>query len=176
MENDIIDEELSQIYEESDRSNVLDSSTFRTPAKNLKLRKPITIEAGQTVQEALTLMRLKQFGCILVIRGHALAGILTERDIVAKALGRENDMSKIFVEDVMTPEPVCFQPEDSIAFVMNSMHVGGYRHVPIVDEQNSPVAVISVRDIIGFIVEKFPEEILNLPPKPMRTTTVLDGG
>jgi hypothetical protein len=59
---------------------------------------------------------------------------------------------------------------------MNAMHVGGYRHVPVVDAGNVPLAVVSVKDIIGFIVENFPQEILNLPPKPLRTTSREDGG
>jgi CBS domain-containing protein len=59
---------------------------------------------------------------------------------------------------------------------MNSMHVGGYRHVPVVNDKNIPLAVVSVKDIIGFIVENFSEEILNLPPKPLRDASREDGG
>src|SRR5260221_13880781 len=102
MEDDILDEEFSLMFHESDRSNTLDSGTFRKPVKNLKSRKPVTVDVGQSVQEALTLMQVKQVGCVLVIRGTGLAGILTERDIVTKALGGGKDLREIKVEDVMT--------------------------------------------------------------------------
>jgi CBS domain-containing protein len=176
MEDEVLDEELSMMYEEPGKAKVLDSSTFLRPLKQLKLRKPVLIDVSQTVQEALTLMQVKQVGCVLVTRGVSLAGIITERDLVSKGLARGVDLGAVKVQEFMTPDPVTLQPEDSVAFVLNAMHVGGYRHVPIVDERNRPLAVVSVKDIIGFIVENFPEEILNLPPKPIRKTEQLDGG
>jgi CBS domain-containing protein len=75
----------------------------------------------------------------------------------------------------MTANPEAFQPDDSIAYVLNAMSVGGYRHVPVVDEQKIPLAVISVRDIVSFIIEHFPEEVLNLPPEPIRSTEQREG-
>src|SRR5438309_11104496 len=176
MEDEILDEEFSIMYQEAERMKVLDSTTFLRPVKNLKLKKPVMIDVGQTVAEALSLMQTKQFGCLLVTRGSALAGILTARDSVAKALGEGRDLARIPVTEIMTPDPITLQPDDSVAFVMNAMHVGGYRHVPIVDERNQPLAVVSVKDIIAFIVESFPEEILNLPPKPIRKAKRQDGG
>jgi len=176
MEDEILDEEFSIMYQEAERTKVLDSSTFLRPVKNLKLKRPVTVDVNQSVAEALALMKSKQFGCLLVTRGEVVAGILTERDIVTKALKDEEDLGAIPVSEIMTADPVTLQPDDSVAFVMNAMHVGGYRHVPIVDERNQPLAVVSVKDIITFIVESFPEEILNLPPKPIRKAKQQDGG
>lgn len=176
MPDENLDEEFSIMYKESDKVKVLDSNTFRKPLKNLKVPKPITLELGSPVQEALVLMQLKQFGCILITKDEKLAGILTERDIIVKALGEETELSDMKVDDIMTPNPEAFQPQDSISYVMNAMVVGGYRHVPVVNEQNVPLAIVSVKDIIGFIVEHFSEEVLNLPPKPIRKTGTIDGG
>jgi CBS domain-containing protein len=44
------------------------------------------------------------------------------------------------------------------------MSVGGFRHVPVTNEQGWPAFIITVRDIVEFLVESFPAEILNLPP------------
>ncbi len=75
----------------------------------------------------------------------------------------------------MTPKVEGLQADDSIAFVLNTMHVGGYRHVPITDDRGVPVAVVSVKDIVGFIIEHFQEDVVNLPPRPMRTTNEREG-
>ncbi|MFI5217549.1 MAG: CBS domain-containing protein, partial [Candidatus Limnocylindria bacterium] len=48
------------------------------------------------------------------------------------------------------------------AHALNKMSVGGFRHVPVVDEDHHPVFVISVRDIVEFLVEAFPREVLTL--------------
>jgi CBS domain-containing protein len=177
MDDDNLDEEFSIIYEEPDRIKILDSDTFRTPIKNLKLRKPIMLDPEQTVQEAVSIMMVKQFGCILVTSiSSELVGILTERDVIMKIPGIGRTPDAIKISEIMTRNPESLQPEDPIAYAMNAMHVGGYRHVPVVDGKNVPLAVVSVKDIIGFIVENFPQEILNLPPKPLRTTSREDGG
>jgi CBS domain-containing protein len=46
------------------------------------------------------------------------------------------------------------------------MSVGRFRHIPLVDERNVPVGMLSIRDIIDFIVELIPEAVLNLPSSP----------
>jgi len=48
------------------------------------------------------------------------------------------------------------------------MAQGGYRHIPIVDDQNHSVGIVSIRHIISYLIEHFPQEILTLPPVPIR--------
>ena len=176
MDDNILDEEWSIMYEESEKTKVLDSNTFKKPLKNIKVRKPLVLKSGQSVKEAVELMQHNRLGCVLVVRGGKLSGILTERDVLLKSIGSGKDMSKAKVDDIMTHDPEAFQPDDSVAFVLNSMSVGGYRHVPIVNEKNEPLAVVSVKDIVAFLVEHLPEEVLNLPPKPVRRSGDIDGG
>ncbi|HEV8539266.1 MAG TPA: CBS domain-containing protein [Bacteroidota bacterium] len=176
MDDENLDEELNILYREPERMKVLNSDTFRLPVGHLKVRKPVMLDVRQSVKEAINMMEVKQFGCVLVTRSDALAGILTERDIILKALNTGLDPDSTSIETIMTPNPESVEREESIAVVMNAMHVGGYRHVPVVDEHNIPVAVVSVKDIIGFIVENFSEEVLNVPPHPLRHSDTQDGG
>ncbi|MEX1137862.1 MAG: CBS domain-containing protein [Bacteroidota bacterium] len=169
-----LDEEFSQMYEELENRKVLDSSTFRQPIKRLKVRKPVTLSPGQSIAETLDVMKQKRIGCVVVTEKEKLVGILTERDILLKVAG-VSGAEKKKVREIMTPDPEVFEPDDSIAFVLNAMHVGGYRHIPVVDEGGKPLAVISVKDIVGFILDHFAEDVLNLPPKPMRTTDQREG-
>ena len=176
MDDELLDEEFSIMFEESQRVKVLDSKTFMTPVKHLKVRKPLTINICKSVSDVVELMQKKEVGCILIVKDSMLAGIITERDILTKGIGKGKELTKMKVEDIMTPDPESFEPEDSIAVIINAMEVGGYRHIPVVDERNIPIAVVSVKDIIGFIAEHFSEEVLNLPPKPMRRSAPQDGG
>jgi len=168
-------EESGAVRKESETVKGVDASTFRKPIKDLKVPKPITLEMGSSVQEALTMMQVKQFGCVLITKDEKLAGILSERDIIAKALGEDVHPATIKVEDIMTPNPEWFQLDDSIAFAMTAMVMGGYRHVPVVDENSIPVALVSVKDILGFIVEHFSQEILDLSPGTARRKDVSPG-
>ena len=174
MDNEYVDEELSQMYEDLGSRKVLDSAAFRSPIKHLRVLKPVTLSPSQSVAEAVELMKKNRFGCVVITEKEKLVGILTERDVLMKVAGVKGAESKK-LKDIMTADPEVFQPDDSIAYVLNAMHVGGYRHVPVVDEQQKPLAVISVKDIVGFILDHFAEDVLNLPPKPMRTTDQREG-
>ena len=50
-----------------------------------------------------------------------------------------------------------------LAHALNKMSIGGFRHVPAVDDEHWPRRVVSVKDIVDYVVEAFPREVLNLP-------------
>ncbi|MFQ5675626.1 MAG: CBS domain-containing protein, partial [bacterium] len=60
---------------------------------------------------------------------------------------------KTQVKEVMTANPEYLFMDDEIAFALNRMHVGGFRHIPLVNLENTPQGVISVRDIAARLVE-----------------------
>jgi CBS domain-containing protein len=175
MNSEMLDDEMSQMYEEESKGRkTLDSSTLHLPIKHLRARKPLTMSPGNAVADAVDQMKKNNIGCILITEKNKLCGIFTERDVLLKVTGAKNYAS-LKLSDVMTGTVETFQSEDSIAFVLNAMHVGGYRHIPVIDQDGIPIAVISVRDIIAFILEHFAEDVLNLPPSPIRKTEHREG-
>jgi CBS domain-containing protein len=163
-------EDLERYHEEAREPKAFDSETLLEPLKHLRLRapKPLVSEASETVAVAADRMGEKKVGCILVVKEGKVVGICSERDVIQKVLCTGADPSGVRVEEIMTPEPECLQPDDSVAFALHLMHIGGYRHVPLVNEEHEPVGIVSVKDIVDHIVEHFPEEVYNLPPRPMR--------
>lgn len=123
--------------------------------------RPVTVDLRDSIETAIRVMQEKRIGCVLVVTKGRLAGIFTERDILAKILRKGIDTTQVAVETCMTPEPETLREDDSVACAVNRMHLGGYRHLPIVDEQGAPVGVISVKDIIDELAMLFPEEVLN---------------
>jgi CBS domain-containing protein len=176
MDREIIDDEIRQMYEESGSPpKILDESTIKVPIRNLPLHKPILLEEGSSVAQALDLMKKNRIGCMLVVRNGKLTGIFTERDVLMKIVGTPLDLSTTPIETLMTRNPDCLQPDDMIAFALNRMHIGGFRHIPLVDENHKPVGIVSVKDIVDYLVDHFSEEVLNLPPNPIRVTTEREG-
>ena len=175
MEDEIINEELSIQNERVNPARTMDSKTFTKPVSELRFPNPVTLDIEESVQDAIMFMQMKQFGCILITKGEELVGILTERDIISKAIGAEKDFHSMKVSEIMTPNPESFQAHDTIGYIMKAMAVGGFRHVPIIDKENHPVGVVSVKDIVNFIVEHFAEDVLNLPPKPILKTDTREG-
>ncbi|MGD0337803.1 MAG: CBS domain-containing protein [Bacteroidota bacterium] len=170
-----IDEELHEMFDEGPKNKIFDSRTIREPIRQLGMTKPIVVETGSPVSEAIRLMKDNSVGCVLVQRKGYLTGIFTERDLLTKLTGTVKDLKTISIDEVMTPDPEVLQPDDTIAFALHMMAVGGYRHVPIVDGENRPVAIVSIRGIVEFLVEMFPDEVLNLPRRPLRKAGEREG-
>lgn len=142
-------------------------------AKNLKIESvsrlnptpPLRIRPGQSVREAVKLMKQERVGCLLICEEKRIVGIFTERDLVQRVLapGRSLDQP---IATFMTPDPVVVKRKAPIATAIRLMQEGGYRHLPVVDEGSAPVGVLSVKRIVHYLVEHFPATIYNLPPDP----------
>jgi CBS domain-containing protein len=121
-------------------------------------------------------MRDGNRGAVLVVRNGALVGIFTERDVLMKVAGQPIDLERTVVSQLMTIDPVTLPVEASVAFALNKMVIEGFRHLPLVDEANRPVAVVSMRNRIDYLSDFFRREILNLPPDSRVGFGSRDGG
>ena len=121
----------------------------------LQPREPVVVRPEATVFEAVRMMNQGKFGCVLVARNGELEGILTERDILFKLLSRGKDLSKVLVREVMTPHPETLSTDDTLAYAVNKMSIGGFRHVPVL-KKGRPVGIISSRDVLRYLSKLFP--------------------
>lgn len=135
-----------------------------TPISKLEPREPVLIESSATVADAVMTMNVNHTGCVLVQEEGQLVGIFTERDVITKVFGLE-DCHSVSVAEVMTRDPESLELKDEFAFALNRMSVGGYRHIPIV-EQGRPIGVLSVKDIVNYLADLNQAGIVNLPPTP----------
>ena len=172
MEFDQFDDELRTMEEllEEDEIALTDKS-LESRIRSLSLRKPVVVSCGTSVQKGIDKMLARHIGCILVVNDNQLAGIFTERDALLKIAGENLDLSNSKIDDFMTRDTIALHRSDSISAALRLMHEGRYRHVPIVDDLTKPLAVVSIRDIVRYIVEYFPQDVLNLPPHPIRIGT-----
>jgi len=163
--------EFEDAYEDTEK---VDGAILMEPIWGLEPHDPICVHPGTSLRDAITAMNDARIGCVLVTQGDRLIGILTERDILKKVVGHLDPDSP--VERTMTPNPETVVMDDSIAHVLNKMHTGGYRHIPVLNRQGRPVGVVSMRDIVKFIVSLFPAVVLNEPPEPGLSARELHGG
>ena len=154
--------EFEDAYEDKE---IIRGAILATPVSELRLREPVLVDATSTVVAAVQAMNEQRIGCVLVQENGKLAGIFTERDVLKRVVFR-NESRAMLVETVMTRDPETLDPSATVAFALNMMSVGGYRHIPVVDRGGRAVGMLSVRDIIDFIVDLYPDGVHNLPPNP----------
>ncbi|MCC6932685.1 MAG: CBS domain-containing protein [Deltaproteobacteria bacterium] len=113
---------------------------------------PIILEEQASVMSAIRLLKDNKIGCVIVVNPIGeISGIFSERDVILRVVLENLDYENTPLVKVMTANPQTTQMTCSIAFVLNMMSQGGYRHVPIVDKDNKPVGIASVKNIVDFI-------------------------
>ena len=147
---------------------VLDQRMIREPIRILNPRVPLALPPTATIADVIRLMREHRVGCVLIVDAERLVGIITERDLLLKV--EKADIGRP-VRDLMTPDPEVLTLDAPIVYALNKMSVGGFRHVPLVDAAQRPVGIVSVKDIVDYIVDFFPNEVLTVPPDPVQGET-----
>jgi len=136
---------------------------------------PLVMDAKASLVEVLRCMREADRGAVLVVSDGKLVGIFTERDVLLRVAGNAIDLEQATVGEFMTCEPLTLPADASVAFALNKMLVEGFRHIPVVDEQGKPTAVVSMRDLIEYLSGFFNRDVLNLPPDPRPSFRHRDG-
>lgn len=167
MEEQIILEEELIAEERAIEAARLGTAITKRPIRKLPtLRPPVCVDPDASVRYAIDAMNEHRTGCVLVAEDDRLVGIFTERDVLTRIVPETTDIDTTRVSEVMTADPECLTLDDGIAYALNMMSVGGFRHIPLVDAERSPTGIVAMRDIVDFIVDLFPKEVLNLPPSP----------
>ena len=111
---------------------------------------PEIVDAATDVDDAIRRMHDKGIDCVLVVEGGRLVGIFTDRDAVLKVAGTNPEDHRIVA--LMTHDPVVLRHDETIAVAINKMAVGGFRHIPIV-EDGRPTGVVSARDVFRHLAQ-----------------------
>lgn len=112
-------------------------------------RTPVTLPPGATVRQAARLMRDRKIGAILVTDEQGrLLGIFTGRDAVSRVLAEGRSAARTTLAEVMTPNPDSLPPRASAIEALHLMTDGGFRHVPVV-EQDRVAGIVSFADFRG---------------------------
>ena len=147
----------------------------------LARREPVTVPPGTSLAECLRAIQRTGTGDSVFVtdRDGRLAGVLTERDIFGRLVGADVAGSVNLespVEQYMTTEPRTLRLEQTVADAIDLMQSGKFRNIPVIDDDRRLVGVVRQVDVLKFLAESFPEELLNLPPRPHQRMEQAEGG
>ena len=116
--------------------------------------KLITVKMTETVTTAATRMRRNNVGALLVLDGERLAGLVSERDIVSRAVAARRDAETTTVGQISTRDVITIDVNQPLKTVLGIFRAGKFRHLPVV-RNGKPIGILSARDFYGFLVEGF---------------------
>jgi signal-transduction protein with cAMP-binding, CBS, and nucleotidyltransferase domain len=111
---------------------------------------PDMIDVSADADEAVRRMHEDGTDCVLVTDDGRLVGIFTDRDAVLKVAGRAVKARPI--GELMTRDPVVLRHDDPIAVAIHKMAIGGFRHIPIVDD-GRPTGVVTAQDVFRHLAD-----------------------
>jgi CBS domain-containing protein len=175
MSDDFLDDE-QQIADEQANAELFDSHALQMPISELpELQAVVQVSPDTTIRDVIDGMVSKRVGCVLVTESSKIVGVFSERDVLRKIAGQSIDVDTTPVSAVMTNDPQTLRNTAPLVYALHQMSMGGYRHIPLTNEDSEPVAVVSMRDIVEYIVSLYPEEIMNLPSDPDQIASTREG-
>ena len=118
---------------------------------------PVTAAPDTPLRQVLQLLHARGVGCVVLVEDGRPVGIFTERDVLLKIGSGAAAAGDQPVAKFMTPNPQTLPLDANLAFAVQRMDLGGFRHIPIVSADNELTGVISVRDILRHLTETLAE-------------------
>jgi CBS domain-containing protein len=129
---------------------------MRRTVEEIMTRNPRTLEADDSLLDAARLMRENDIGDVIVTDGGKATGILTDRDIVIRAIAEGRDPESTTAGDVATSGLEALDPSDSVDEAVKTMREKDIRRLPVC-KHGRPVGILSLGDLA---VEREPESAL----------------
>lgn len=145
------------------------------PLRELPLTPPLFIESGTPVSRAIATMRDEGASCVLIGDPQAVQGIFTERDVLTKCMGEGFDWAQPIDAAVATKAPRMISVDRTLAEALAAFQQHGHRTLPVV-EAGRVLGLVRIGDVLTHLAEAFPEELLNLPPRPHQVMEKQEGG
>lgn len=109
--------------------------------------KPLTLPLDATLCEAARVMRDEGIGDVLVTFAGRLCGVVTDRDIVVRAVAESRDTSRTPLGDVCTAQLTTLRPDDDTGTAARLMSEQAVRRLPVVDAEHRPVGILCIGDL-----------------------------
>jgi CBS domain-containing protein len=107
---------------------------------------PTTLESSKTIAEAARAMREGDFGALIVTDGGSVRGIVTDRDIVVRAIADGSDPESTPLDEVFSEQLETLSPDDSIDEAVSKMRANDIRRLPVVEDGRA-VGIVSLGDL-----------------------------
>jgi len=132
--------------------------------------RPRCVTPDTPVSEAAELMASEDVGSLPILDGDKLAGVVTDRDIVVRAVAKRKDPQGMPVREVATHDPVTVRQDEDLSEALKLMAAYQVRRLPVVDQDDRLVGVLAQADIALGAKEKavgeMVEEISKTPTGP----------
>jgi CBS domain-containing protein len=134
---------------------------FDVPISDLKLEKLPSVGGDSSIQEAIELMQKSKMGSLCLVKDNYAVGLISERDLVHKYDLEDPNWTQKLCKSVMTPGPFTIKEGNLVSDAIKMMAKRDFRNIPVVNDKDEFVTMLTIKDLLGFLVEFFPDRVAN---------------
>lgn len=138
---------------------VLDSVSMLLRQKGNEV---FSLPSDASVYSAIEMMADRHVGALLVVDNGRLVGVVSERDYARKVILNGRASKDTFVHEIMTLSPITIRCETSVEDAMRTMTENHIRHLPVINASGQIAGVLSIGDLVNWIVSSQHEAIAHL--------------
>lgn len=128
-----------------------------------------------TIERAVEIMRENKSAYLVISEKKRVVGMFTESDLAQKIINKGVEWNRT-LSDFMSDDPLVLREDDTVGRAVDLMAEHDFYHIPLVNEKQQLVNVLSVRTLVRFLAEFYPGEVYNIPPNPHQIASQAEGG
>jgi CBS domain-containing protein len=113
---------------------------------DLMTKNPVTLDARSTAADAARLMKSHDIGDVVVVDGETVCGIVTDRDIVTRAVAENKNPLDVTLAEICSTDLTTLSPDDSVEDAVRLMTEHSLRRLPVV-ENGRPIGIVTLGDL-----------------------------
>lgn len=121
-----------------------------------------TTQPASSVYDAIRVMGEKNVGALVVVENGEVVGVLSERDYSRKVVLQGRTSRDTVVDEILSRPAVTVRRKDTIEKCMQLMTSQRIRHLPVVSEDNRPIGLISMGDLVNWVMHSQRHTIMQL--------------
>ncbi|HVK74947.1 MAG TPA: CBS domain-containing protein [Kofleriaceae bacterium] len=114
--------------------------------REVMTKNPVTLSSTASILDAAKKMKEGDIGGVIVTKNNQMCGIVTDRDIVVRAVAEEKNPQQITLEEVCSQDVTSVSPDDDVSKAVQLMRDKAVRRLPVTDK-GKPVGIVSLGDL-----------------------------
>ena len=127
-----------------------------------KGRDVLSVNPDTSVRNAIAKMEEISAGTAVVMEDGNLVGIIAERDVIRKVVLEDKKLDEVSVQDIMSTELTTVTADTSLDDCMELITNKRIRHLPVLSDDGSLCGIVSIGDIVKYLVHEKDFKIKNL--------------